>query len=302
MVNGAPQKPIEGVSMKYTFDESKAQGPSHHRTQYFEMFANRAIYHDGWIACTAPINPPWEFMEKPVLDPAFAFKWELYNVAKDWTQADNLASSHPKKLREIQDLFWVEAAKYQVLPLDASTLGRFIAPRPHFTEGITEFTYSGAIVGIPAENAPSILNKSYVITADLEIADDETGGMLVTEGGRFGGYALYIKKGRPVFVLNLVDLERARWQSDRAISKGRHKISFDFIYDGKGLGKGGLGILKIDDQEVARRRVEHSLPFTLQWDETFDVGLDTGTSVDDSDYQVPFKFSGKLNQLKISLR
>ncbi len=228
MVNGVPQKSIEGVSMKYTFDKSAAHSPSRHRTQYFEIFGNRAIYHDGFIASSTPLNPPWELSLKPIRDPAFAFKWELYDVTKDWTQYDDMAASHPQKLREMQDLFWVEAARHQVLPLDASTASRFIAPRPNSTGGQTEFIYTSAISGIPTDSAPNILNKSYTITADIDVADNKAEGMLVTQGGRFGGFGLYLKAGRPVFVHNYVDLKRTRFAGDYALKRGRHTISFEF--------------------------------------------------------------------------
>jgi len=302
IVDGVPQSPIEGVSLAYTFDKANAAVPSRHRTQYFEMFGDRAIYHDGWIASTTPIRPPWDIAGAVIQDPANDFKWELYDLTKDWTQFNDLAKSNPEKLRELQELFWVEAAKYQVLPLDASVAQRIVAPRPNLTAGRTTFAYSGELTGIPHGDAPSILNKSYTITAEVEIPKGGAQGMLLTEGGRFAGFGLYLLRGKPVFVYNLFDLERGRWEGTDALAPGKHMVVFDFTYDGGGLGKGGSGVLKVDGRSVATKRIEHTVPFIFQWDETFDIGADTGTPVDDRDYQVPFRFTGRLTKLTLELR
>jgi len=301
MVNGVAQKPIEGISMAYTFDKANANAPTTHHTQYFEMLGNRALYHDGWIASTTPLEPPWELTSKRNPDVLNSYKWELYDLTKDWTQNHDLAASKPKKLQEMQELFLVEAAKYQVFPLDNSLSPRLLTPRPSVTAGRTLFTFNGELSGIPGGDAPSILNKSFTITADVEVPQDGGEGMLVTQGGRFGGYGLYLLKGKPVFVYNLLDLKRVRWEGREALTSGKHQIVFDFKYDGGGLGKGGTGVLKVDGKEVANQHMEHTLPFILQWDETFDVGVDTGTPVDDKDYHVPFRFTGKLNKLTVKL-
>jgi arylsulfatase len=302
MVNGIGQKPIEGVSLVYTFDKGNANAPSTRTTQYFEMFANRAIYHDGWIAATTPPAPPWLLgTAKLPEDVVNGYKWELYNIADDYSESNDLAGKMPDKLRELQELFFVEATKYNVFPLDNSVLPRIIAPRPSATAGRTVFTYSGELPGTPESDAPSILNKSYTITAEVEIPQGGAEGMLVTEGGRFGGYGLYLLKGKPVFVYNFVDLERCRWEGQRALSPGKHTIVFDFKYDGPGFGKSGTGVLKVDDKEVATNKVPHTTPLIITIDETFDVGVDTRTPVDDKDYQVPFRFSGKLNKLTFKL-
>ncbi|HSA81957.1 MAG TPA: arylsulfatase [Geminicoccaceae bacterium] len=312
MVNGIAQKPIEGVSMAYTFDPANADAPSTHRTQYFEMMSDRAIYHDGWIASTHPIRPPWELVGAAVEDPANAFKWELYDLTTDWTQSDDLAAAHPDKLRELQQLFWVEAAKHQVLPLDASVATRLVAPRPNLTAGRTEFTYSGQLTGVPHGDAPSLLNTSYTITAEVDVPQGGAEGVLLTEGGRFGGFGFYLLKGKPVFTWNLVDLRRIRWEGPDALAPGKHTLEFDFKYDGlgfatlafnnlSGIGQGGTGVLKVDGQAVATQKMEHTVPLILQWDETFDVGADTGTAVDDRDYQVPFAFTGTLEKLTLKL-
>jgi arylsulfatase len=300
MVNGIAQKPIEGVSMAYTFDNATA--PSTRTTQYFEMFANRAIYHDGWIAATTPPAPPWLLgTAKLPEDVVNGYKWELYNIAEDFSESNDLAAKRPDKLRELQELFLVEATKYNVFPLDNSVLQRIIAPRPSAIAGRTVFTYSGELSGIPESDAPSILNKSYTISADVQIPQGGAEGMLVTMGGRFGGYGLYLLKGKPVFLYNFLDLERFRWEGQQALAPGKHTIMFDFKYDGPGFGKGGTGILKVDDKEVATSKVAHTIPFLLTIDETFDVGVDTRTPVNDKDYQVPFRFTGKLDKLTFRL-
>jgi arylsulfatase len=199
MLNGIAQKPIEGVSMAYTFDKANADAPSTRKTQYFEMFANRGIYHDGWYACTTPPEAPW-LMGTAKMPEINEYKWELYNIADDFSQNNDLAAKNPDKLKELQALFLSEAAKYQVLPLDNSVLPRLVTPRPTATAGRTVFTYTGANPGIPAENAPSIMNKDYKITAEITVPVGGAEGMIVTLGGRFSGYGLYLLQGKPVFV------------------------------------------------------------------------------------------------------
>jgi arylsulfatase len=311
-LNGTPQKPLEGVSMAYTFNKENAKAPTNHPTQYFEMMGDRALYHDGWIASTHPLRAPWDITGAVTEDPASAFKWELYDLNKDWTQNNDLAATNPGKLKELQDMFWVEASKYQVLPLDASVASRLIAPRPSLIAGRNQFIYSGEITGIPQGDAPSVLNKSYTISADVNMPSGVADGMLVTSGGRFGGFGMYVLKSKPVFVWNMVDLERVRWEGKQSLTPGRHTITFDFQYEGGGnvssssgisaLGRGGTGRLKVDGTVVATQKMPHTLPLILQWDESFDVGADTGTPVEDQDYKVPFKFNGKLNNLTVNLR
>ena len=194
-VNGIKQSPIEGVSMAYTWDKASANAPTRHTTQYFEMLGNRAIYHEGWIAATTPITLPWELSSAPPPDVITGYKWELYNVKEDPTQFNDLAAQMPDKVKEMQALFDSEAKKYNVLPLDNTTLLRWNTPRPSLTAGRTVFTYSGELSGVPASAAPSILNKSYTITAEVEIPEGGAEGMIVTEGGRFGGYGLFLSKG-----------------------------------------------------------------------------------------------------------
>jgi arylsulfatase A-like enzyme len=302
MVNGVAQRPIEGVSMAYTFDKANANAPSRRKTQYFEMFANRGIYHDGWYACTTPPAPPWLLgTAKLPEDVVNGYKWELYNIDKDYSQFNDLAAKNPDKLREMKELFLVEATKYNVFPLDNSVLPRIIAPRPSATAGRDVFTYSDVMTGLPDSDAPSLLNRSYTITAEVDVPEGGGDGMLVTMGGRFGGYGFYLLKGKPVFLYNFLDLERFRWEGEVALAPGKHTLVFDFKYDGPGFGKGGTGVLTVDGKEVASKKVPHTIPFLMTIDETFDVGADTRTPVDDKDYQVPFRFNGKLTKLTFKL-
>jgi len=311
VVDGIKQSPIEGVSMAYTFDKANTNAASKRKTQYFEMMGDHAIYHDGWIASTKVMRPPWVTMAPVSQDPA-AFPWELYDLRNDWTQSDNVAAKYPAKVKEMEKIFWAEAKKYQVLPLDATVATRLIAPRPSITAGRNVFTWSGELTGTPNGDAPSILNASYNFKAEIEIPPGGAQGMLITQGGRFGGYGFYVLKGKPVFVWNLVDLKRERWEGTAALAPGKHTLEFDFKYDGlgmgtlafnnlSGIGRSGTGVLKVDGKEVATRKMERTLPLILQWDENLDVGADTGTPVDDKDYQVPFRFTGKLSKLTLTI-
>ena len=296
-VNGIKQKPIEGVSMTYTFDQPAA--PSTRKTQYFEMMSNRGIYHDGWYACTTPPVPPW-VLNSPMPN-VKDYKWELYNLSEDYSQANDLAAKLPDKVKELQGVFQAEAKKYNVLPLDNSSFARAIAPRPSATAGQTVFTYSGTMPGIAVGNAPNILDKSYTITAEVEVPQGGGEGVIVTEGGRWGGFGLYLLKGKPVFNYNGLMLVQFRWEGPDALAPGKHTIVFDFTYDGPGVAKGGTGVLKVDGQEVATKKIAHTIPFLVPADETFDVGVDTRTPVNDKDYQVPFAFTGKITNLTFKL-
>jgi hypothetical protein len=223
------------------------------------------------------------------------YKWELYNIADDYSQNNDVAGNNPDKLRELKELFLTEAAKYQVLPLDNSVLPRLVTPRPTATAGRTVFTYTGANPGIPAENAPSIMNKDYKITAEITVPAGGAEGMIVTLGGRFSGY-------------NMLDLKRYRWEGGvgardwlgSALKPGKHTIVFDFKYDGPGPAKGGTGVLSVDGREYARQSIPHSIGFLMAIDESFDIGSDTRTGVDDS-YKLPFQFTGKIDKLTFDL-
>jgi arylsulfatase A-like enzyme len=304
MVNGVAQRPIEGVSMAYTWD--KANAPDRRTTQYFEMFGSRAIYHDGWIASAPPIHPPWELgLEKLPTDVMNGFPWQLYNLQEDWTQASDLAAKMPDKLRDMQQRFTTEAEKYRVFPLDDTTLTRFVSQdKPNYALGRTLFTYSGELANVPypgIAGAPSLLDRDYTITAEITVPQGGAEGILMTDGGHFGGYGFYLLKGQPVFTWNLLQLEIVKWQGKGALAPGKHTLVFDWKYDGPGFGKGGTGALTVDGKTVDSRPMPHSIPVITPWCETFCVGLDTGTPVDEKDYQVPFRFTGTINKLTVKL-
>jgi arylsulfatase len=313
MVDGIGQKPIEGVSLAYTFDKANADAPSPHKIQYFEMMGVQGLYNDGWMLSAVPKRPPWQLLGDAILDPATAFKFELYDVRKDWTQYTDVAAANPQKMQEMRDLMFGEFAKYQVLPLDASVATRMVSPRPSLSTGRRVFTYSGVPVsGQPRGTGPDVLDTSYTITAEIEVPEGGAEGMIVTRGGRFGGYGLYLLKGKPVFLWNLLDLKRVRWEGTDALAPGKHTLEYNFKYDGlglgtlafnniSGLGRSGTGTFKVDGKVVSTQTLDHTVPLTLPWDETFDIGSDTGTPVDDQDYQVPFAFNGKIDQLTFAL-
>ena len=310
VVDGIAQKPIEGTSFMYTFDAKTADAPSRHHTQYFEMMGDHALYHDGWIASTKVMRPPWQLAGAVNQDPA-GYPYELYDLTKDWTQFNNVAATNPDKVKELANLFWEEAAKYQVLPLDASVATRIVAPRPNLAAGRTEFAWSGEVTGTPNGDAPSILDASFNFKAEVDIPQGGAEGVIVTQGGRFGGYGFYVLRGKPVFLYNFLDFQRTRWEGSDVLSPGKHTLEFDFKYDGlgfgtlafnsvSGIGRGGTGVLKVDGKEVARQTLEHTIPLIMQWDENFDIGADTGTPVS-NDYNVPFRFTGKLDKLTLKI-
>jgi arylsulfatase A-like enzyme len=299
-VEGIKQRPIEGVSMVYTFTQPAA--PSTRRTQYFELFGNRAIYHDGWIAATTPVAAPWS-TTVPSVDVITGYNWELYHVAEDFSEAKNLAASLPDKLKEMQKLFYDEAAKYRVLPLDNDRVMRLNpANRPSLSPGRTSFTYYAGTKRIPEGVAPDIKNKSWSISAKLEIPRGGAEGMIATLGGLFDGWALYLDKGKPVFHYNFANIGHYEIEAQQALSHGKHTVLFDFKYDGGGIGKGGVGTLFVDGEQVAEGRIEHTVAvrFTMSV-ETFDIGEDTGTPVCGK-YDVPFKFTGAIETVTIDLQ
>jgi arylsulfatase A-like enzyme len=302
IVNGIPQTPIEGVSMVYTWNKANAKASSTRTTQYFEMLGNRAIYYDGWLAATVPPVTPWAPGLPTMPDVLTAYKWELYNIADDYSENTDLSAKYPDKLSQLQKLFMAEAAKYNVFPLANDFLLRMLTPRPNLTVGRNVFTFSGESSGLDDNAAPNILNKSYTITAEIEVPLGGGDGMLVTLGGRFGGYGLYLLKGKPVFTYNLLDLERFRWEGQQPLAPGKHTIVYDFKRDdGPGFGKGGTGVLTVDGNTVDTKAIPHSIPLTATADETFDVGVDTRTSVDDRDYQPPFHFNGTIDKITFKL-
>ena len=313
MVDGIAQKPIEGVSITYTFDKANANAPSRRKTQYFEMMGVQGLYNDGWMLSAVPVRAPWQLLGKAITNPSSAYKFELYDVRNDWTQYTDVAAANQPKVTEMKELMFAEFAKYQVLPLDASVATRMVLPRPSMSGGRRVFTFSGEpVTGMPRGTGPDLLNTSYTITAEIEVPQGGAEGMIVTDGGRFGGYGLYLLKGKPQFVWNLLDLKRVRWEGPEALAPGKHTLEYDFKYDGlgfatlafnsiSGLGRPGTGTFKVDGKVVSTQTMERTVPLTLPWDETFDIGSDTGTPVVDEDYQVPFKFTGKIDKLTFAI-
>jgi len=311
-VDGIKQKPIEGTSFAYTFDAKNAKEPSHHKTQYFEMMGQWALYHDGWMLSTKVNRAPWQAFGAANTDPLNNQVLELYNLDKDFSQSQNLADKNPDKVKELKKMFIAEGKKYQVFPMDASVAARIVAPRPNITAGRTEFVYTHPMTGLPQGDSPFILDSSYTITADIEVPEGGAEGMILTSGGRFAGYGFYLLKGKPVFLWNLIDLKRVKWEAPDALTPGKHTLVFDFKYDGlgvatlafnnmSGLGRPGTGVLKVDGKEVQTITMDHTLPMILQWDESFDIGSDTLTGVNDEDYLPPFPLTAKLDKLTIKV-
>ena len=312
VVDGVKQAPIEGTSFLYTFDAKNAKTPSRHHTQYFEMMGQWALYNDGWLLSTKVNRAPWQAFGPANPDPLNNQVFQLYDLTKDFSQANDIAAEHPDKVEEMRKMFVEEAKKYQVFPLDASVAARIVAPRPNITAGRTEFVYTRPMVGLPQGDSPFLLNTSYTITADIDVPEGGAEGMILTSGGRFAGYGFYLLKGKPVFLWNLLDLKRIKWEGPEALSPGKHTLEFDFKYDGSGsgtlaynsfsgVGSSGTGTLKVDGKEVQTIKMEHTLPMILQWDESFDIGSDTLTGVNDEDYQPPFPLTAGLDKLTIKI-
>jgi len=311
-VDGIKQKPIEGTSFAYTFDAKNAKTPSRHKTQYFEMMGQWALYHEGWLLSTEVNRAPWEAFGAANPDPLNNQVLELYDLNRDFSQSRNLADKYPEKVKEMKKMFIAEAKKYQVFPMDASVAARIVAPRPNITAGRTEFVYTRPMTGLPQGDSPFLLNSSYTITADITVPEGGAEGMILTSGGRFAGYGFYLLKSKPVFLWNLVDLKRVKWEGPEALSPGKHIVEFDFKYDGlgigtlafnnmSGLGRPGTGTLKVDGKAVQTITMPRTLPMILQWDESFDIGSDTLTGVNDEDYKPPFTLTAKLNKLTIKV-
>lgn len=301
MLDGVKQKPIDGVSLAYTFDNGTA--PTQHTTQYFEMLGNRAIYKDGWMASTTPLRLPWVTLgAEPNPDD---FKWELYNINEDFSQSNNLASRSPGKLKELQDAFDGEAKKYNVYPLDSSFASRVDpAIRPSLTRGRNEFIYYPGMVRIPEGSAPDFKNKSWTIAAEIAIPQGGANGVLATIGGRFGGWALLVMDGKPVFAYALSNQpdHKFRVASDQRLPAGNHVLRVKFEYEGGGIGKGANATLLVDEKQVAQGRIPQTLPCRFSLDETFDVGQDTGTPVlEEYADKMPFRFTGTLKQFAVVL-
>ena len=298
VVNGAVQKPIEGTSLLYTFDDGTAK--SRRTLQYFEMIGNRAIYYDGWLAGTTPNSLPWTGPLKP-LDIIDGYKWELYHVETDFSQANDLAAAYPDRLRAMQSLFYEQARLYNVLPLDDRKARLDVNTRQDFSAGRDTYTYYRGMKRIPEGTAPDMKNRSFSIIADIDVPVAGGEGMIITQGGRFGGWGLFMHQGRLFYHYNLAGIKRDTVSTADKLTPGRHRIQLDFLYDGAGLGKGGQAKLLVDGAAAAEGRIRQTLFSRISLDETLDVGLDTGTPVSDQ-YLVPFRFNGGLKTVTIKLK
>jgi arylsulfatase A-like enzyme len=294
-VNGIQQAPIEGVSMAYSFEDGDAA--ERHTTQYFEMFVNRGIYHQGWTAVTRH-SLPWD-PTAPALDDDV---WELYGP-DDWTQARNLAAEQPEMLAKLQRLFLIEATKYNVLPLDDRRVERFnpdLAGRPQLIRGSTQILFGG--MGRLSENSILVLkNKSYAVTAEVEVPEGGANGTIVAQGGAFGGWSLYLHEGKPAHCYNLFGLQRFKVYGSDPVPAGEHQLRLEFAYDGGGLGKGGTVSLYLDGNQVAEGRVDATVPMAFSADETTDVGSDTGTPVTDDLAAGETRFTGRVRWVQLDI-
>jgi arylsulfatase len=296
-VNGTPQTPIEGVSLAYTFADPGAA--SRHTTQYFEIFGNRAIYHDGWLAGTVH-RAAWEYKPRTTLEND---KWELYDTRSDFSLANDLAARNPEKLKELQDLFLKEAVKYSVLPLDDRTLERFNAAlvgRPDLMAGRTSLTVHQGMTGMSENVFINVKNRSHTITAEVDVPK-KASGVILAQAGRFGGWSLYLKDGKPTYTYNWLGLQRTTLAAKQALPAGKAIIRFAFAYDGDGVGKGGTGTLLVNGKNVATGRIERTQCCAFSADEGADVGADEGTPVTEA-YKVPFKLTGKIAKVTIELQ
>jgi arylsulfatase len=297
-VNGTSQIPIAGNSMLYTFADPKAD--STRKTQYFEMFGNRAIYSDGWLAGTVH-RAAWETKPRRALEEDI---WELYDTRSDFSLVNNLASTNPDKLKEMQDLFMKEAENNSVLPLDDRTLERTNAAlvgRPDLMAGRTLLTVHQGMLGMSENVFINIKNRSHTITADVDIPKSGANGVILAQAGRFGGWSLYVKDGKPAYTYNFLGLQRYTVVSNQALPAGKSIIRFEFAYDGGGLGKGGTGTIFVNDKSVASGRIDRTQCCAFSADEGADVGADEGTPVTEV-YKVPFKFTGKIGGVTIELK
>ncbi|HEU5489828.1 MAG TPA: sulfatase-like hydrolase/transferase, partial [Gaiellaceae bacterium] len=295
-VNGVQQEPLHGVSMTYSFDDAGAG--ERRTTQYFEMFCNRGIYHEGWTAVTRH-STPWVLMEMPSFDDDV---WELYGP-DDWTQAYDLAEDQPERLAELQRLFLIEATKYNVLPLDDRRAERFnadLAGRPELVRGTSQLLFGR--MGRLSENSIVVTkNKSHSITAQVDVPDGGANGVIVAQGGAYGGFALYAKDGRPAYCYNLFGLQQFKVYGKDAIPAGEHQIRMEFAYDGGGLGKGGEVTLYVDAEPVGQGRVDATVPMIFSGDETTDVGSDTATPVSDDYGSKDNRFTGSVRWVQFDI-
>ena len=295
-VNGIQQAPIEGVSMLYSFDDADAA--DRRTTQYFEMFVNRGIYHNGWTAVTRH-SIPWAPTAMPALDDDV---WELY-APDDWTQAHDLAAEQPEQLAKLQRLFIIEAGKYNVLPLDDRRFERFnadIAGRPQLIKGNSQMLFGG--MGRLSENSLLVIkNKSHAVTSEIIVPEGGTSGTIVAQGGAFGGWSLYLTDGKPAYCYNLFGLQRYKVYGDDPVPVGDHQVRVEFTYDGGGLGKGGTAALFVDGDKVGEGRVDATVPMAFSADETADVGNDTATPVTDDLEEGKAQFGGRVKWVQLDI-
>ena len=295
-VNGVQQSPLEGVSMVYSFDDAGAT--DRHTTQYFEMFCNRGIYHEGWTAVTRH-STPWVLTEMPAFDDDV---WELYGP-DDWSQAYDLAADQPDKLRDLQRLFLIEAGKYNVLPLDDRRFERFnadLAGRPQLVKGTSQVLFGG--MGRLSENSVVVTkNKSHAVTAEIVVPEGGANGVIVAQGGAFGGFSLYLKDGKPAYCYNLFGLQQFKVYGSEEVPAGEHQVRMEFTYDGGGVGKGGDVTLYLDGAEVGSGRIDGTVPMVFSADETTDVGSDSATPVSDDYGPKDSGFTGKVQWVQIDL-
>jgi arylsulfatase A-like enzyme len=298
-VDGTVQEPIEGVSMLYSFDHAAAK--STHTTQYFEIMGNRGIYHDGWFAGTIH-RAPWEKVpRRKLLDD----KWELYDTRHDFSLANDLAAANPKKLKELQGLFLKEAIKYRVLPIDDRVFERLNAAsagRPDLMGERTSLTLSEGMVGMSENVFINIKNRSLSITADVEIPEGGANGVILAQGGRFGGWSLYLKDGKPAYEYNFLGLQEFKVSAPQALPAGKATIRMNFDYDGGGIGKGGTATILVNGEQVASGRIEHTQPGIFSADETADVGVDEATPVSTDYKQYDNAFSGKILKVTVDVK
>jgi len=297
-VNGTVQEPIEGVSMLYSFNNAKA--PDTHKTQYFEIFGNRAIYHEGWFAGTIH-RAAWEQLpRRPLKDDI----WELYDTRTDFSLVNDLSKQNPAKLKEMQALFLTEAEKYRVLPIDDRLLVRMnaaTAGRPDLMAGRTSLSLFEGMRGMSENVFINIKNRSHTITAEVETAGANTNGVILAQAGRFGGWSLYVKDGKPTYTYNWLGLKEFTVASSQALPAGKATVRFEFVYDGGGGGKGGKATISVNGQEVASGRIDATQANVFSADEGADVGSDEGTAVAAA-YSIPFKFTGKIHKVTVDLK
>ena len=298
-VNSTPQTPIEGVSMVYTFADSKAK--DRHKTQYFEIFGNRGIYHDGWLAHTVH-KAAWE--NKP-RSPFLEDKWELYHVNEDFSGVNDLAAKNSDKLKELQALFLKEAEKNQALPLDDRFAERFNAAlvgRPDLMNGRTSLTVYEGMIGMTENVFINTKNTSHSITADVQVPKGGVNGVILSQAGRFGGWALYVKEGKPMYTYNYLGLSSSKVASPKVLPEGKVTIRYEFKYDGDGLGKGGMGTIFVNGEKVAEGKIDKTQGLVFSADEVADVGQDGETPVTNDYKEGDNKFTGKIHKVLVELK